>query len=181
MKTLLTPRLVLRDWTNADLRDLYAYSKDPAVGPNAGWAPHTSRAASRVVLESLIQEQEVWAIQLRNTGRVIGSIGLHNDRLRDEVGAKMLGYVLGKSYWGQGYTTEAARAVLAFAFETANLQLVSVYHFPANAASRRVIEKCGFTCEGILRRSYKRYDGQIFDQVCYSILREEYIARQTGA
>lgn len=72
--------------------------------------------------------------------------------------------------------TEAAQAVLRYAFETLCLEMVTVYHYPSNSRSSRVIEKCGFHYEGTLRRGTTRFDGQVLDNVCYSLLREEYEA-----
>ena len=72
--------------------------------------------------------------------------------------------------------TEAVRAVLRYAFETLCLEMVTVYHYPFNHRSSRVIEKCGFHYEGTLRRGTTRFDGQVLDNVCYSLLRGEYEA-----
>ena len=54
------------------------------------------------------------------------------------------------------------------------LEQVSVYHFPFNDRSRRVIEKCGFRCEGTLRRATLRFDGAVLDDVLYSMTRDEF-------
>ena len=86
------------------------------------------------------------------------------------------GYVLDEPYWGRGYMTEAVRGALRFAFDEMELELVSVYHFPFNDRSRRVIEKCGFRYDGILRRAFLRYDGAVLDDVLYSMTRDEFYA-----
>lgn len=70
--------------------------------------------------------------------------------------------------------TEAAQGALRFAFDQMNLELVSVYHFPFNNRSRRVIEKCGFHYEGTLRGAFCVYDGAILDDMLYSITRDEF-------
>ena len=51
---------------------------------------------------------------------------------------------------------------------------ISVFHYPHNIRSKRVIEKCGFKYEVTIKHGNKIYDGQIFDTVCYSILKSEY-------
>ena len=71
---------------------------------------------------------------------------------------------------GQGFATEAATAVLRHAFGTWNMSAVAICHYPDNHASRRVIEKCGFTYEGTLRR----YSRHLTDSVRYSMLKEEW-------
>lgn len=173
-QTLHTERLLLRRWRRSDVNDLYEFAKSPLVGPRAGWAPHQSKRESRQVLKRFMETGDVWAIVLKSTGRVIGSIGLHPDEKRPGINARMLGYVLGEAYWGQGLMTEAARRAVRYAFEEARLDVLSVYHYPFNTASENVIRKCGFTYEGVLRRASRIYDGQVYDSVCYSILKEEY-------
>ena len=71
--------------------------------------------------------------------------------------------------------TEAATALIPHAFEgTPAAVLLSCYHYPHNARSRRVIEKCGFKFEGILRRGACLPDGTIFDELCYSMTTDEF-------
>lgn len=71
--------------------------------------------------------------------------------------------------------TEAVKAILEYAFNQLKVDLISAFHFPNNINSKRVIEKCGFEYECTIKQGYKRYDGEIFDTVCYSLLRIEYI------
>ena len=175
--TLQTERLVLRMFDVGDTVDVFAYAQSPIVGPMAGWQPHRSMEDSRRVVEHFVRCGDVWAIVEKKTGRVIGSIGLHADRKRDVEGARMLGYALGERYWGQGYAPEAGQAVLAFAFNELNSLVVSVYHFPTNAQSKRVIKKLGFTHEGTLRLASTLPDGTVSDDVCYSITRDEFARR----
>lgn len=176
MLCLQTSRLLLRPFRHSDLGALFSYARSPLVGPDAGWPPHQSREASRLVLDSFIREDEAWAIQLRQGGALIGSIGLHEDPKRSYAGARMLGYALGEHYWGHGYATEAAIEAIRFAFLVQQLQLVSLYHYAHNSRSQRVAEKCGFVREGVLRRGSRRFDGQVFDEVCYSLTRADFDA-----
>lgn len=178
METLETDRLILRPWRESDLEDLYEYAKDPEVGPNAGWKPHGNREETRKILHSFEKDGEVWAIALRETGKVIGSLGLHPDRLRHEgMGpGREAGYVLSHAYWGRGLMTEAVRRAVSFAFGGMDLEFLSVAHFPWNRRSKRVIEKCGFRYEKYLKQSYSDYAGTRQDEVCYLLTREEYFA-----
>ena len=173
---LETPRLILRGWRDSDLEDLFAYCKDPEVGPAAGWQPHADKSVSRGVLHQFMEAGDVWAVVDRRSRRVIGSVGLHEETRRDNANCRVLGYALGKEHWGKGLMTEAVQAVLRYAFETLCLEMVTVYHYPSNTRSKRVIEKCGFRYEGTLRRGTARFDGQVLDNVSYSLLREEYEA-----
>lgn len=176
MKVLETDRLLLREWIEEDCYDLYEYAKSPKVGPMAGWVPHENLDKSKEIVHMFIESNETWAICLKETGKVIGSIGLHPDKKRsyDSDQVKMLGYVLSEDYWGQGIMVEAGKEVLRFAFKEFNVEILSVYHFSSNPQSKRVIEKLGFTYEGTLRKAIKLQDGTIVDSLCYSLLKEEY-------
>lgn len=132
MKVLETERLILRPWRLEDAADMYAYAKNPNVGPNAGWKPHESVEESKAILESWIhsdEEEDIWAIVPKETGRACGSIGLHQDERRLGVpNCRELGYVLGQEQWGKGYMTEAAKAVLRYGFAELGLELIAVRH-----------------------------------------------------
>lgn len=178
MQMLATERLILRGWSEDDASDLYRYAADPEVGPRAGWKPHESIAESRAVIRMFRAENNVWAIERKCDGRVIGSLGFHADKWRNLSGARMFGYVLARDCWGCGYMGEALRRAIDYGFIDAGMTLLSVSHYAFNDQSRRVIEKCGFTREGTVRRAFRRYDGAIFDEVIYSLTREEWEARR---
>lgn len=174
MVTLETERLIIRNFYISDVDDVYEYAKSPNVGPNAGWKPHESIEETLSILIEFIKNDEVWAIVDKERNKVIGSIGLHKDRKREFENAKMIGYVLAEDYWGKGYITEAAKRVIKYGFEEMGLDIISVYHYPHNERSKRVIEKCGFKYEGTLRQASILYDGSVYDDVCYSMTKEEY-------
>ena len=164
----------MRPWQLEDLDDFFEYASHPEVGPCAGWPPHIDKNASLEILKSFINTGEVWALFHKQDKKVIGSLGLHEDKLRKGVLAKSMGYVLSKGYWNLGLATEAAKHAVKHVFEDMNLELLAVYHYPFNQRSKRVIEKCGFICEGTLRHAVKLYDGRVYSAVCYSMLRSEY-------
>ena len=174
VQPLETERLQLRGWKRSDAPQLYAYASNPNVGPKAGWKPHESIAESRKIIETVFRESRVWAIIEKTGGRIIGSIGLSEDRLRPGVRSLELGYSLAEEFWGHGLMTEAAKRVIAYGFEYVGLDVMMIRTGEENIASQRIIEKCGFQYEGTLRRSYKIYDGTIKPVRCYTMLREEY-------
>ena len=185
MKVLETERLLLRPWKMEDLTDFYTYCRDPEVGPNAGWKPHESMEESRGILEAWIAgEEEIWALEEKGSKRVIGSLGLHNDRRRSDVpDCKMMGYALSREFWGKGFMPEAVSAVMDYAFTGKKLKLLTIYHYPNNSRSCRVIEKCGFRYEGTLRCGSVIYDDSLRDDCCYSMTAAEYYlmrAKQAG-
>ena len=172
--TLETERFILRMWTKKDAPDLYDYARDPDVGPHAGWKPHDSVNESKLIIENLFRQNMTWAIVDKDTGRVIGSIGLEPDKYRPEINSREMGYSLAKAHWKKGIMTEAARRVIRFAFDELKLEVLMIRTSETNIRSQRVIEKCGFTYEGTLRRAYRLYNNEIREVRCYSMLREEY-------
>lgn len=176
MQVIETNRLTLRGFLPTDLDDFYEYAKNDKVGPMAGWKPHTSLEESQEILKSFVESTEVWAIVFKENYKVIGSIGLHNDRKRDNPNARMLGYVLSEEYWGKSLMLEAVHAILNHAFNESKLELVSVYHYPFNKQSSSVIKNAGFKYEGLQRQSTVRFDGVKLDSVLYSMTKNEYNA-----
>ena len=182
MEQFETQRLRLRPWRKEDLKDFHCYCKDPEVGPNAGWKPHESLEESWSILEGWLtptEEDEIWCIEEKASGKAVGSIGLHREDRRPGVPAcKMLGYVLARPCWGKGYMTEAVAPIIDHAFRREKLRLLSVNHFTFNDRSRRVIEKSGFQYEGTLRQGAVLHDGRVADLRCYSLLAWEYRLRE---
>lgn len=174
MQRLETERLVLRDWSINDARDLYEYAKSPNVGPNAGWKPHDNIEESLGIIQMFINEQQTWAIEDKHSYHVIGSVGLHKDPLRTNPGARMLGYVLSEEFWGRGIIPEAVAELIRYAFSQEDVTILSIQHYDFNPRSGRVAEKLGFKKEGCLESARKLYDGRICSLVSYSLRREDY-------
>ena len=190
--TLETERLVLRGWKRRDAAALYAYAKNPNVGPHAGWKPHADVHESRTIITQMFQQNTTWAITPKEGMLVprgasdgpgalsgpadvpIGSIGFETDAYRPNINSREMGYSLSRAFWGRGIMTEAARRLLAYGFEELDLSSVMIRTGEANERSQRVISKCGFRYEGTLRQCYRMYDGQIRDSRVYSMLRGEY-------
>ena len=64
METITTQRLLLRPWALTDAEDMFAYAKDPQVGPNAGWKPHEDVEESKKIITMFVEKDEVWALSL---------------------------------------------------------------------------------------------------------------------
>lgn len=143
-----TPRLLLRPWRETDLEDFYEYAKVDGVGQMAGWLPHGSPEESKSILESFLRHRKVFALELKETGKVIGSLGLedreHISENAQGTQGREIGYVLNKDYWGRGLMPEAVKAVIDYCFHTLGYDWLTCSHFLWNSQSRRVIEKCGF-------------------------------------
>jgi len=144
---LNTERLLLRAWKETDAEECYKYAKDPQVGPIAGWPVHTSVENSRQIIRDILIAPESYAIVLKETGKVIGSICLRFGKatdLTDKEDECELGYWLGALYWGQGLMTEAAKTLVSHAFTDLGVKKVWCGYYDGNSRSKRVQEKCGF-------------------------------------
>lgn len=178
LPVLETPSLILRPMVMKDAADIYAYSSDPEVARYVLWEPHRSLRETRMYIRyirSLYQNglPSSWAVVLRETGRVIGSIGFM--WLSEENSSAEVGYSLSRQYWNRGYATEALSAVLRSAFPALNLHRIEAQRDLRNPASGRVMEKCGLRAEGTLRgRIYNK--GEYIDVVLYAILRSDWEA-----
>lgn len=172
MKEIETERLILRHIMQNDAEDIFEYSKNPNVGINAGWEPHKNMDATRKVMDELfLGKENIFGIILKDSGKLIGSIGIQEDPMRENPHAQMLGYAMSETYWGHGFMTEAAQIVVKNAFNELPIALLSCTCYTDNIRSRRVIEKCGFQYEGCLRKCEERFDGEIMDVYCFSMLK----------
>ena len=137
MKTLQTPRLLLRPWAEQDVPAMYEYAKDPRVGPNAGWRPHKTPEDTRMAIRGYMTDTrcDARAVVLAEEGKVIGGIGLHKRSPRkprwgrDE---REVGYVLNPAYWGNGYIPEAVDAVVYHALFEMGVDVVWCGHYDFN-------------------------------------------------
>ncbi len=167
---ITTDRLTLRPITISDAGDVYEYAKGKQVGPNAGWKPHERIEESKEIIQQIFLDKEnIFGIVLKNSGKLIGSVGLIEDPKREYDRVKMLGYALGEAHWGNGFMTEAAEAVLTYGFRTLELELISAYCYPFNQRSQKVLEKLGFLYEGTLSLSEKLYNGKVYDHMCFAL------------
>ncbi|MBQ8835250.1 MAG: GNAT family N-acetyltransferase [Oscillospiraceae bacterium] len=144
-----TDRLILRAWKETDLHDFYEYASIEGVGEKAGWNHHQSPEESERILSSFIRHKKTFALELKENGKVIGSLGLEprdeDAGLKEHLQGREVGYVLSKDYWGRGLMPEAVQAVIRYCFDVLNFDYLTCGHFDHNDRSRRVVEKCGFT------------------------------------
>ena len=143
-----TDRMILRAWKQTDLEDFYEYARVEGVGEKAGWNHHQSPEESQQILDLFIRRKKTFALELKESGKVIGSLGLEprdvDAGLAPSLSGREIGYVLSKDYWGRGLMSEAVAAVIDYCFGTLNFDYLTCGHFDHNDSSRRVVEKCGF-------------------------------------
>lgn len=154
MPTLTTARLEIRPMKWSDADDMFAYAHRPDVTRYLLWRPHPNLDYTRQYLAYITTRYRTgdyydWALTLRENGQMIGTCGFTRIEPAHDLGE--IGYVLNPDYWGQGLATEAVREILRFGFETLRLHRIEARYMVGNDASRRVMEKCGMTFEGIHR------------------------------
>ena len=177
---LQTDRLRLRRFEKDDAPTVQRLAGAPEVADTTLLIPHPYPDG---VAEGFIEmthadwdkgEQYVFAITLRDTNELCGSMGLKVSPKHERA---ELGYWIGVPFWNRGYCTEAGRAVLEFAFARLNINTVVAHHFIRNPTSGRVLQKLGMTHEGLLRQHVKK--GERFEDLeCYSILKTEWTSQK---
>lgn len=156
-------RLLLRLVRLEDAIDLVALVNDPEIAANTLRIPHPYTLEDSMTFMALALEQMrqgvaiVFAMTQRGNDRPLGILGLGG--FRHEARRVEIGYWIGRDHWNQGYATEAVNFAVDFCFRRLRLHKVAAEVFAWNAASRRVLEKCGFRHEGILRDHHYK-DGQ---------------------
>ena len=175
LPTLETRDLLLRPMEMRDARDVYAWSSDPEVARYVLWEPHRNLSDTRGYLRWMRWQYRhgspaSWGIVLRSSGQVIGTIGFMWVSVENHTAE--VGYSLGREHWNRGYMTQALAAVIQSAFPALALRRIEAQRDARNPASGRVLEKCGFEQEGVLRsRLFNK--GEQIDLVMYSILRAQ--------
>lgn len=180
---LRTERLLLRRYKPDDMDDLIEYANSP------GWErylvnvpyPYTRQVAEKFLtmfMDVAKWEQEGilanFAIVLER--KVIGEVYLNQRAYDRENERAEIGYSLSSLHWGKGLMTEAARAVVNWAFQTYSFNRMFATCDPRNVGSWRVLEKLGMKREGQLR-SHLKWNGEFRDQLYYGILRAEWEKR----
>jgi RimJ/RimL family protein N-acetyltransferase len=172
--SLQTARLVLRSYCVDDVPDLVRLAGAREVAATTLRIPHPySEEDARNFISSRLAEPDPnapetrFAITLRSSGQLCGGIGLCLESAHQHA---ELGYWLGVPFWGQGYATEAARAVVDYGFSTLGLHRIYASHFANNPASGRVLRKIGMKHEGCLRGHICKW-GQFHDLEYYGMLK----------
>ena len=177
MPELQTERLLLRRMKISDYSDMYEYSRLSIVTKYLLWNEHPDIKYTKDYL-TFVQSQYRsgeffdWAIVEKATNKMIGTCGFA--KLDFENNSAEIGYVINPNYWRRGYATESVKKVIQFGFETLNLHRIEARYIVGNEVSRRVMEKCGMSFEGIHRSSVYVKGKYVSVGYC-AILAEDYI------
>jgi ribosomal-protein-alanine N-acetyltransferase len=178
-KTIETQRLILRRFKEEDAADMFNnWASDDEVTKFVSWQTHSDIEVSEKIINMWIDEcrntdNYNWAIEIKDNGSVIGTIALMN--IDNNIENCEIGYCISKAFWNKGITTEAFSAIIKFAFKEVGFERITGRHHVDNAASGRVMEKCGLKYEGTLRKIHRINTGSLVNCKYYSILKEEYV------
>ncbi|MFE5581215.1 GNAT family N-acetyltransferase [Kitasatospora sp. NPDC056531] len=148
MNELRTDRLLIRRWREADLEPWAAMNADPEIREHLGGILTREQSDASVArYEAVIEKRGYgWlAVEVRDSGEFVGFVGLDDVEEQDLVGGVEIGWRLARSAWGHGYATEAARAVLAYGFDTLDLSEVLALTAAANLRSQAVMRRLGMS------------------------------------
>ena len=180
---LETPRLLLRPFRDSDAADVYAYARDPRVGPIAGWQPHKSQEESLEIIRTVFSAPGVFAMELKGTGAVIGSVGFvgnHPAGTLPDCPDDEVGYALSPACWGQGLMPEAVNTVLEYGFTQLEMKRIWCGHYAGNWRSKRVMEKCGFRYQ-FSKTEFVKLMGETRQSYFYVLTEETWRERISGA
>lgn len=178
-KTIETARLILRRLELADAEMMFNnWTSDDKVTYFLRWDAHKTIDDTKKMIQQWVNDYQYdstyyWGMYLKD-GTMIGSIGITITSEYDLKGE--LGYKLGSRWWNQGYSSEAAKAVIDYMFRNTDIERIASYSSVENLSSRKVMEKAGMSYEGLLRHYYKTREG-FHDCTLYGIIRNEWEQR----
>ena len=161
-------KYIIRDWQIQDAPFIVTYANNRKIWVNLRDAfPYPySLADAKDFISRVTGADPVTVFAIATKSEAIGSIGLMLGKDVHRFTAEM-GYWLSEPYWGKGIMTDAVQYLTAWAFRELKLHRIFAEPYATNTASHRVLEKAGFTREGVLRSSAFK-DGKILDQYLYS-------------
>ena len=163
---------ILREWRQTDAPDLANYANNEKIARNLRDVfphPYTLEDAKEFITDCLEAKESLMFRAIEVDGHAVGGIslcrcaGMYRPRAE-------LGYWLAEGCWGQGIMTRAVQQICQEGFTYWDIERIYAEPYAHNASSRRVLEKAGFTLEGILRRSVYIW-GEVIDSCMYALLR----------
>jgi len=170
-----TERLILREFTPMDFDAVHEYASDPEVVRYMPFGPNTVEDSRNFLNRAIGRQKEEGrtdfelAVVLKDGGKLIGGCRLNKTSNL----AAHIGYIFNRGYWGRGYATEAARALVRHGFAELGAHRIYATCDPDNIASRRVLEKAGMVLEGRLREDMVCH-GEYRDSLILGILEHEW-------
>lgn len=165
---------IIREWRKDDRKDLANLLNNKKIMDNLRDGlpfPYTEKDADEYIMAMLSSDRsKTFAFAVTVNDKVIGSTGIfRQDNIHFRTAE--LGYYIGEEYWGRGFCTDAVKQACQYVFDNSNIIRIFAEPFSYNKASCRVLEKCGFQLEGILRSNAVK-NGQILDMMLYALIKD---------
>ena len=167
---LETDRLILRHPEVRDAEDYVAFHNSEFVLRYNAMTPCTLENIKEKFSE---KDPDTLLLELKKSGKVIGTICLEEDSIRWGIASKELSYFIDEAYSQKGYMKEALGAVIDYLFEKEKLECVSARCFAPNTASLALLRSLGFHQDGYIPRCVKGYKEEIFDDTLHSLFRNK--------
>ncbi|ATP39940.1 GNAT family N-acetyltransferase [Solibacillus sp. R5-41] len=170
---LETKRLVLKELVENDAQNILKCFSNDDVLRYYGQKPLTSIEQVKQIIKNFAEQFKEkngmkWGIELKETGTIIGTIGLQEWSLEHK--RANISYAIFPEKWGNGYASEAVDKVISYGFQELGLERIGAVVFVENKASSQVLIKLGFTKEGTLKK-YMYQNDKPYDTDVYSLLK----------
>lgn len=169
---LIGDKVIITEMSEKDAKEFFSNIKDPEISEYSGPYFATSIQKAEEYIKKCIvniQKKEAYCLGVYNkkTGQLMGSIGLI--KLDEENKNCEIGFWIGKNYWNMGFMTESVNLIIEYGFKKLGLHRISAFLQERNEGSKKVLEKCGFEREGLLKdTTYK--NEKYFNELIYSKL-----------
>ncbi len=172
-RPMVTERLRLRRSVPADAEAISAYRSDPVVHRYQGWERTDPDGVREEIADMAARRpgEPGWvqfSVEVLETGEFVGDVGL--SPAEDEHGVIKIGYTIAPRAQGRGYATEAVRALIRYAFDVLEAEVVRAYASAENTPSLRVAEKAGMV---LVERFERTYEGETWQGVRYELARAD--------
>lgn len=171
-----TERLVLRNYCDQDLENVYSLKSDPLVWKYSTRVTSNKMEDSRDYLATILKnytegKQDFQALSIKETMEYIGEAGILS--FNKENKKAVIGYNLLSKHWGKGFATEITRAMVKHLFEVEKVERIEALVMEGNIASKKVLEKSGFQVEGLLR-NFTCIEDRYYHVYFFGIIKSDY-------
>jgi RimJ/RimL family protein N-acetyltransferase len=164
----------LRPWTLADLESLVQHANNPQIAKfmTDGFPHPYTRENGEAFIAFATKDEPIHIFAIDVNGEAVGGIGIHPQHDIQRKNAE-LGYWLGEPFWGKGIMSEAIQQIVAFAFNTYDIDRIFARPFGSNLASQRILEKNHFQLEARFEKTFFK-NNQFEDELIYALRRNHW-------
>lgn len=174
-----TKRLILRKFMLDDVQKVFDnWTSDPEVSKYARQQSHVCVEETKKYIEDIIRAYQnaanyYWVIALADSNTPIGRINITG--INESIESVCVSFMIGRAYWNKGYISEALSSIVQFFFDEVGANRIEGRNDIQNPASEKVMIKCGFQYEGLLRQGGRNSFGLV-DCKQYAIIADDYYA-----